>query len=171
MRFTGRIWRVGDNIDTDVIIAGRYLNTINPAELAVHVFEDLDPAFPARLQPGDVIVAGRNFGCGSSREHAPLALKAAGVACVVADSFARIFYRNAINIGLAIVEAPGAAAIFGEMDEAEIDLAGGRIRNLSTGNTLDVAPYPDFIQQIVRAGGLIPYVQAKVREMGVNPRP
>ena len=155
----GRVWKFGNDIDTDAIIPARYLNTSDPAELAKHVMEDADATFPGKVKPGDIIVALKNFGCGSSREHAPLALKAAGVSCVIAHSFARIFYRNAINIGLPILESPEAAARIEEGHEVKVDLSAGSITDLTTGQTFMAAPFPDFMQEIMAKGGLIGYVQ------------
>jgi len=161
--FKGRVHRFGDNIDTDMIIPARYLNTSDPAELARHCMEDADPAFAERVRPGDIIVAGANFGCGSSREHAPLAIKAAGVACVVAKSFARIFYRNAFNIGLPILECPEADEIPGG-SHLEVHLATGRMRVQETGKELQARPVPPFMREIISAGGLIPYVKCRLQE-------
>ncbi len=155
MKYEGSVIRYGDNVDTDVIIPARYLNTGDPAELAAHCMEDLDPAFAGRVRPGDVIVAGQNFGCGSSREHAPIAIQASGVSLVIAKSFARIFYRNAINIGLAIVECPAAAEALSGGDRVEADLDRGIIRDLTTGKAFQTEPFPPFIQQIISAGGLV----------------
>lgn len=154
MKYEGTVIRYGDNVDTDVIIPARYLNTADPKELAAHCMEDLDPTFAGRVQPGDILIAGQNFGCGSSREHAPIALKASGVSLVIAKSFARIFYRNAINIGLAIVECPAAAETIGEGSRVEADLDRGVIRDLTTGAEFQTEPFPPFIQQIISAGGL-----------------
>lgn len=155
MKAHGKVIKYGDNVDTDVIIPARYLNSSDPRELAAHCMEDLDPTFVKRVRAGDIIVGGRNFGCGSSREHAPLAIKTSGVACVVAESFARIFYRNAINIGLPIIECPEAAKAVSEGDEIEIDFKGGIITDLTTGKTYTAQPFPEFIQSIIEAGGLI----------------
>ncbi|NLM45420.1 MAG: 3-isopropylmalate dehydratase small subunit [Firmicutes bacterium] len=160
----GRVWKFGNDIDTDAIIPARYLNTSDPAELAKHVMEDADATFPEKVKPGDIIVALKNFGCGSSREHAPLALKAAGVACVIAHSFARIFYRNAINIGLPILESPEAAVRIEEGHEVKVDLAKGSIVNLTTGETFQAAPFPAFMQEIMARGGLIGYVQWRLAQ-------
>ncbi|MBQ9993682.1 MAG: 3-isopropylmalate dehydratase small subunit [Clostridia bacterium] len=161
MKLTGKVHRFGDNIDTDVIIPARYLNTSDPAELAAHCMEDADSTFAARVSEGDIIVGGSNFGCGSSREHAPIAIKAAGVSCVVAESFARIFYRNAINIGLPIVECPKAAQSLGSGDMAEIDLDTGTVRNVTTGEQFEAEPFPPFIQSIIADGGLMPNIEKK----------
>lgn len=155
MKYTGNVIKYGDNVDTDVIIPARYLNTSDHAELASHCMEDLDQTFVSRVQPGDIITAGQNFGCGSSREHAPIAIKASGVSLVIAKSFARIFYRNSINIGLAIVECPEAVDGISEGDKVEADMDNGIIRNLTTGKEYKTAPFPEFIQKIIENGGLI----------------
>ncbi len=157
----GRTWRYGDNVDTDVIIPARYLNSIDPAELGRHCLEDLDPGFAAAVRPGDIIVAGRNFGCGSSREHAPLAIKAAGVGVVIAASFARIFFRNAVNIGLPIVESPEAAAAIHGGRRVSVDLTGGLIRDLGSAETWTVRPLPPFVLRIVQSGGLINLIKER----------
>lgn len=149
MKYTGNVIKYGDNVDTDVIIPARYLNTSDHAELASHCMEDLDKTFVSRVQPGDIITAGQNFGCGSSREHAPIAIKASGVSLVIAKSFARIFYRNSINIGLAIVECPEAVDGISEGDKVEADMDNGIIRNLTTGKEYKTAPFPEFIQKII----------------------
>ncbi len=163
MILQGKVWKYGDHIDTDVIIPARYLNMSSAEELAPHCLEDLDADFAGNVQPGDVIVAGENFGCGSSREHAPLAIKGAGVSAVVARSFARIFYRNAINVGLPILESPAAVEGTDTGHRLEIDLEGGVIRNLTTGETYQAEPYPPFMLEIIKAGGLIPYTIEKLR--------
>ena len=155
MKYTGNVLKYGDNVDTDVIIPARYLNTSDHKELASHCMEDIDKTFVTRVQQGDIITAGQNFGCGSSREHAPIAIKASGVSLVIAKSFARIFYRNAINIGLAIVECPEAAENISEGDKVEADMDNGIIRNLTTGQEFKAAPFPDFIQKIIENGGLM----------------
>ena len=160
MKYTGNIIKYGDNVDTDVIIPARYLNTSDHAELASHCMEDLDKTFVSRVQNGDIIVAGQNFGCGSSREHAPIAIKASGVSLVIAKSFARIFYRNAINIGLAIVECPEAAERIAEGDRVEADMDSGIIRDLTTGEEFRTEPFPEFIQNIIGNGGLINSIAA-----------
>ena len=159
MRFTGKVWRYGDNVDTDVIIPARYLNTANMKELAVHAMEDIDPTFAGQVKAGDIIVAGKNFGCGSSREHAPGALKAAGVACVVAESFARIFYRNAINIGLPLIELGEGEINIKAGDTLAVDLAAGQAENLVSGEKFAIPALPGFIQDIAQAGGLVTYTQ------------
>lgn len=164
MKFIGKVYKFGNDIDTDAIIPARYLNTFDPAELASHCMEDADPQFPAKVQAGDIIVAEKNFGCGSSREHAPIAIKAAGVSCVVAKSFARIFYRNAVNIGLPILECPEAIDAINEGDHLEVEPASGQITNLRTGTIYKAAPFPPFMQQIMDKGGLIEYVKDKVNK-------
>lgn len=163
MALRGRVHRYGDHIDTDIIIAARYLNTTDPAELAKHCMEDAGDQFTARVQPGDFIVAGENFGCGSSREHAPIAIKACGVSAVIAKSFARIFFRNAINVGLPILESPEAAEAAQTGDELEIDLETGTIRNITRGATYQAEPFPPFLREIIDAGGLVQYVQTRVQ--------
>ena len=155
MKIRGRVFKYGNDVDTDVIIPARYLNTTSESELAGHCMEDIDPDFVKKVRPGDIIVAGDNFGCGSSREHAPIAIKASGVKLVIAASFARIFYRNSINIGLPIWECPEAAAAIANGDEAEADLAAGTITDVTTGKTFMAQPFPPFIQNIIEAGGLI----------------
>lgn len=158
----GKVWKFKDNIDTDLIIPARYLNTHDPAELAKHVMEDADHTFAGKVKPGDIIVAGENFGCGSSREHAPIAIKAAGVSAVVARSFARIFYRNAINIGLPILENKFAPDQIHEGDEIDIDLSSGEIKDIKTGKSYKSEPFPQFMQDLIKAGGLINYVKRKL---------
>ncbi len=155
MKYTGNVIKYGDNVDTDVIIPARYLNTSDHKELASHCMEDLDKTFVSRVQSGDIITAGQNFGCGSSREHAPIAIKASGVSLVIAKSFARIFYRNSINIGLAIVECPEAVDGISEGDKIEADLDNGIIKNLTTGAEFKTEPFPEFVQKIIENGGLI----------------
>lgn len=155
MNAIGKVIKYGDNVDTDVIIPARYLNTSNPAELAAHCMEDIDRDFRSKVKPGDIIVGGKNFGCGSSREHAPIAIKASGISCVIASTFARIFYRNAINIGLAIVECPEAAEKINDGDEVEVDFSAGVITDKTTGDTFKIAPFPPSIQEIIEAGGLM----------------
>jgi len=162
MILRGRVWKFGDNIDTDVIIPARYLNTSDPTELARHVMEDADREFPGKVRAGDIIVAGRNFGCGSSREHAPLAIKSAGIQAVVAKSFARIFYRNAFNIGLPIFESIEAVDRIREGDEIEIDADKGIIKDLTSGGEYHSMPIPPFMQELVSAGGLIEWTKKKV---------
>lgn len=159
MKYTGHAICYGDNVDTDVIIPARYLNTSDRAELAKHCMEDLDPEFSSKVQPGDILAAGLNFGCGSSREHAPIAIQASGISLVIAKSFARIFYRNAINIGLAIVECPAAAEAIAAGDLVEADLDAGIIRDLTTGQEFRTEPFPPFIQTIITHGGLMQAVK------------
>ena len=158
MKFTGKAWKFGADIDTDAIIPARYLNTSDPVELAKHCMEDADPEFMNKMSPGDIIVADRNFGCGSSREHAPIAIKVAGISCVIAPSFARIFYRNSFNMGLPIFESPEAANAISTGDEVEIDPSTGVIRNHSTGDEFNAEPYPPFMMELIEAGGLIPFL-------------
>lgn len=155
MKFEGKVIKYGDNVDTDVIIPARYLNTIDKKELASHCMEDLDTTFTSRVQAGDIMVAGWNFGCGSSREHAPIAIKESGISLVIAKSFARIFYRNSINIGLAIVECPEAAEAIEEGNIVEADLDNGILYSKTTGKQYKTAPFPEFIQTIITNGGLI----------------
>ena len=159
----GTVWKYGDNVDTDAIIPARYLNMSTAEELAEHCMEDIDRSFVGSVQQGDIIVGGDNFGCGSSREHAPLAIKGAGVSCVVANSFARIFYRNAINIGLPILECAEAVAETEKGDELTVDLTAGTITNARTGKTYRTSPLPEFVMQIVAAGGLVPYTRERLR--------
>ncbi len=162
MLIKGRVWKFGDDIDTDAIIPARYLNTSDPLELAKHVMEDADRDFSHKVKAGDVIVAGKNFGCGSSREHAPIAIKASGIQAVVAKSFARIFYRNAFNIGLPIFESEGASEKIKEGEEIEIDADKGMIRNLATGEEYKANPIPPFMQELIDAGGLIEWTKRKL---------
>lgn len=157
MSVTGKIWKFGGNVDTDLIIPARYLNTSDPKELAKHVMEDADPEFSKKVKPGDIIVAGENFGCGSSREHAPIAIKAAGVTCVIAPFFARIFYRNAFNMGLPILECEGAANEASTGDELTVDFSTGVIKNQTKGKTYQASPIPPFMQELIAAGGLMNY--------------
>ncbi len=159
----GKVWRFGNDVDTDLIIPARYLNTSDPKELAAHCMEDADPGFVSKVNTGDIIVAGKNFGCGSSREHAPIAIKAAGVTCVIAASFARIFYRNAINIGLPILESPEASEAIAEGDSVTIDLNTGEITDLTNGKVFQAAKFPPFMQELIAAGGLIEYVKKNVK--------
>ena len=158
----GTVHRFGANVDTDVIIPARYLNTTDPAELGKHCMEDLDPTFPLRVRGGDIIVADDNFGSGSSREHAPVAIKACGVACVVASTFARIFFRNSINVGLPIVECPEIVAVTKEGDTLEVDLVTGAVTNVTQGVTAQAVPFPEFMRSIIEAGGLVPYLRHKL---------
>ena len=159
MEARGSVFKYGDNIDTDVIIPARYLNTQNARELADHCMEDIDKTFITRVQDGDIMVGGENFGCGSSREHAPLAIKTAGIACVIAASFARIFYRNAINIGLPILECPAASAAIRAGDTVSVNFDTGVITDETTGETFQAEPFPLFIQKIIRSGGLMASIQ------------
>lgn len=166
MNLQGRTWKFGNDVDTDAIIPARYLNTSDPAELAKHCMEDADPSFPTKVRPGDIIVAGKNFGCGSSREHAPIALKAAGVGAVIAHSFARIFYRNAINIGLPIFESPEAAQAIAEGDVVKLDWETGAVYNVTKNETYQATPFPEFMRKLMAAGGLMAYVAERVKGGG-----
>ena len=160
MKAEGRVFKFGDNVDTDVIIPARYLNSSDPAELAQQCMEDIDAEFVKKVKKGDIIVADKNFGCGSSREHAPIAIKAAGVSCVIADTFARIFYRNAINIGLPILECPAAAAAIKDGDEVEVNFDDGVITDKTTGETFQGQAFPEFMQKIIKAEGLVNYLNS-----------
>ncbi len=160
MKATGSVFKYGDNVDTDVIIPARYLNSSDPAELAGHCMEDIDKDFVKNVTKGDLIVAAKNFGCGSSREHAPLAIKAAGISCVIAETFARIFYRNAINIGLPIIECPEAAKGIEAGDQVEVDFDSGIITNKTRGETYQGQAFPEFMQKIIAAEGLVNYINA-----------
>ncbi len=159
----GKVFKYGNNVDTDVIIPARYLNTPDAKALAEHCMEDIDAGFIASVQAGDVVVAGDNFGCGSSREHAPLALKTCGISCVIANTFARIFYRNSINIGLAIIECPEAVAGISAGDRVKIDFDKGEIANMTTGKSFKTNPFPPFLQKIIDAGGLLQSVKEGAR--------
>ena len=161
MKVSGKTHKYGDNVDTDVIIPARYLNTPDAQELAKHCMEDIDAGFAARVRPDEIMVAGRNFGCGSSREHAPLAIKACGVACVIAATFARIFYRNALNIGLPILECPEAAAAIKAGDAVSVDFDTGVITDETTGQAFRGEPFPPFMQELIAAGGLAAYRRAR----------
>lgn len=161
MKLKGKAWRFGNDVDTDAIIPAIYLNTTDPKEMASHCMEVIDPDFPEKISPGDIIVADKNFGCGSSREHAPIAIKAAGISCVIAKSFARIFYRNSINIGLPILECAEASSKIEEGHEIEVDLESGVITNLTKNETYRAQPFPEFMQQIIAAGGLMNYVMSR----------
>jgi len=161
VKLTGKVWKFGDDVDTDAIIPARYLNVSDPFELAAHCMEDIDPDFMKKISKGDIIVADKNFGCGSSREHAPLAIKTAGISCVIAKSFARIFYRNSINIGFPILECEEAASKISGGDQIEIDLSSGAIINLTKKETYNAQPFPEFMQKIISAGGLMNYVMNK----------
>ena len=168
MIIKGKVWKFKDNIDTDVIIPARYLNTSDPKELALHCMEDYDPEFIKKMERGDIIVVGNNFGCGSSREHAPIALKEAGVSCIIAKSFARIFFRNAINIGLPIFES---SEIFNESNQGdilEVKTESGSIKNIVNGNIYKINPLPDFIQKVISLGGLKEYVKEEVKRRNNN---
>lgn len=159
---SSKAWKIGNNIDTDLIIAARYLNDASDENMRAHCMEDVIPDYANTIAPGDVLVAGSNFGCGSSREHAPIAIKVAGTKCVIAESFARIFYRNAINIGLPIIESPEAVRAIDQGDELDVDLENGVITNLTKNETYHFEKFPEFIQHIVEAGNLLNYVKAKV---------
>ncbi|KMZ55433.1 3-isopropylmalate dehydratase small subunit [Dorea sp. D27] len=161
MRASGHVFKYGDNVDTDVIIPARYLNSFDGKELAAHAMVDIDPEFAGKVRPGDMIVAKKNFGCGSSREHAPLCLKEAGVSCVIAETFARIFYRNAINIGLPIIECPEAAQGIEAGDEVEVDFDSGIIYDKTKGLSFQGQPFPEFMQKLIAAGGLVNYTNGK----------
>ena len=161
MKTQGHVFKYADNVDTDVIIPARYLNTADARELAKHCMEDIDPAYVTQVRPGDIMVAGWNFGCGSSREHAPLVIKTCGTGCVIAKSFARIFYRNAINIGMPILECEAAADEIQPGDEVSIDFDTGVISDLTTGKTYQAEPFPEFIQNMIKKGGLL----ASIKEM------
>ena len=161
MQAKGRVFKYGDNVDTDVIIPARYLAIADPKELAEHCMEDIDKEFVHKVQPGDIMVANKNFGCGSSREHAPLVIKVSGVSCVIAETFARIFYRNAINIGLPILECPEAVEGIRAGDVVSCDLAKGVIKNETTGERFQAQPFPEFIQNIINAGGLLASIAQK----------
>ena len=161
MKAKGHVFKYGDNVDTDVIIPARYLNSFDAQELASHAMADIDPDFVKKVQPGDLIVANKNFGCGSSREHAPLCLKTAGVSCIIAETFARIFYRNAINIGLPIIECPEAAKGIEAVDEVEVDFDSGKIYNLTKGTEFQGQAFPEFMQKLIAAGGLVNYTNNK----------
>ena len=158
----GKVHKYGANVDTDVIIPARYLNVSDPAELAKHCMEDIDQEFVSKVQPGDIIMATTNFGCGSSREHAPMAIKAAGISCVIAKSFGRIFFRNAINIGLPLLECVEAVDNSEAGDILEVDLSRGKIKNLTNGMAFTANPYPDFMAELISAGGLIEYTKQRL---------
>ena len=158
---TGTVFKYGDNVDTDVIIPARYLNAPSPAELAKHCMEDIDAAYATAVKPGDIVVGGWNFGCGSSREHAPMAIQASGASCVIAASFARIFYRNAINIGFPILECPEAAQAIGNGHKVTVDFATGVITDETTGQTFQATAFPAFINNIIEKGGLLPYLKSR----------
>ncbi len=163
MKLTGKVWKYGDNIDTDAIIPARYLNMSTAEELAQHCMEDVDTSYASGVQQGDIIVGGENFGCGSSREHAPLAIKGSGASCVIAKSFARIFYRNAINIGLPILACPDAVQEIEAGDQLSVDLVAGLITNSRSGKTYQTSPFPSFIMDIIQAGGLVPFTRERLK--------
>lgn len=164
MSLEGKVWRYGDNIDTDVIIPARYLNSFDPKDLAAHCMEDIDETFSKKVEEGDIMVGGKNFGCGSSREHAPVAIKASGVPVVIAASFARIFYRNGINIGLPLLEIGADVEKIHAGDELSVDVSTGVIHDLTTGDTFQAHPLPGFIQDIAKAGGLVEYVKQQSKK-------
>ncbi|MFQ7310269.1 MAG: 3-isopropylmalate dehydratase small subunit [Sellimonas sp.] len=163
MKAKGHVFKYGDNVDTDVIIPARYLNSFDAKELASHAMVDIDPEFAGKVKPGDIIVTRKNFGCGSSREHAPLCLKTAGVSCIIAETFARIFFRNSINIGLPIIECKEAALEIEAGDEVEIDFDSGKIYDRTKGTEYQGQPFPEFMQKIISAGGLVSYTNEKVK--------
>lgn len=164
MKAHGKVFKYGDNVDTDVIIPARYLNSSDPAELATHCMEDIDKEFVNKVHKGDIIVAEKNFGCGSSREHAPIAIKAAGVSCVIAETFARIFYRNAINIGLPIIECKEASEGIEDGDDVEVDFDSGMIYNRTKGTEFKGQAFPEFMQKLIAAGGLVNYTNSKKKK-------
>jgi len=159
MKVQGKVWKYGDDINTDYIIPGRYMELTDPEEMAKHTFEEHDPEFIKRVKKSDIVVGANNFGCGSSREHAPLALKHSGIGCVLAESFARIFYRNCINIGLPGLECPGIHKAVNNGDKLEVDVTGGIIKNITTGNKLKCNPIPEFMVEVLNAGGLAPFLR------------
>ena len=163
MKLKGRVWKYGDDVNTDYIIPGRYMELTDPEEMATHAFEEHDPSFMKGVQTDDIVIGRTNFGCGSSREHAPLALKCNGIGCVLAESFARIFYRNSINIGLPALECPGIHEAVNKGDLIEVDVTGGKVTNLTTRKVLEFKPLPDFMVEVLNAGGLAPYL-SKIEE-------
>jgi len=165
LKLKGKVFKYGENVNTDVIIPARYLNVSDPTELAQHCMEDIDADFLKKVQPGDIIMATTNFGCGSSREHAPLAIKASGISCVIAASFARIFFRNAINIGLPVLECPEAVKNTNAGDTLEVELEKGKITNVTRGKTFTAKPYPSFMSELISAGGLIEYTRKRLADM------
>ncbi|MDR3265773.1 MAG: 3-isopropylmalate dehydratase small subunit [Synergistaceae bacterium] len=165
---TGKVWKYGDNVDTDVIIPARYLSTSVAAELAPHCMEDIDESFVKGVEKGDIIVAGNNFGCGSSREHAPIAIAGAGISCVVAASYARIFFRNAINIGLPILECPDAVGEIGRGDTLEVDLEKGTVTDKTLGKTWTARPFPTFLRDLIACGGMAPWVRRQLEAKGAG---
>jgi 3-isopropylmalate/(R)-2-methylmalate dehydratase small subunit len=164
MKRVGRVWKYGDDVNTDYIIPGKYLELVDPEEMARHAMEGIDPGFPEKISKGDVVVGGRNFGCGSSREHAPLALKHAGVGAVIAESYARIFYRNAINIGLPALECPGITEAVSDGDVLEVDVTGGAINNTTTSARLEFTPLPEFMVDVLNEGGLASYLRKNMED-------
>ena len=164
MKQNGKAWKFGDDVNTDLIIPGKYLELVDPEEMAGHAMEGIDPEFPKKIQEGDIVVGGTNFGCGSSREHAPLALKYAGVSAVVAESFARIYYRNSINIGLPALECPGIVEAVDDGDVVELDITGGTVKNVRTGAELSFTPLPGFMVEILGEGGLVTYIRNHLDE-------
>lgn len=162
MKAKGRVFKYGDNIDTDAIIPARYLSTADPEELKKHCMEDIDKEFASKVKTGDIMVGQKNFGCGSSREHAPIAIKASGISCVIAESFARIFYRNSFNTGLPIIESADAARKIEAGDEVEVDFETGQIRNITKDESYSGQPYPEFIQRIIQKEGLVNYIKTKI---------
>ena len=161
MKSKGRVFKYGDNVDTDVIIPARYLNIQDKKELSSHAMEDIDKEFVSKVNPGDIMTAGKNFGCGSSREHAPMVIKESGISCVIAETFARIFFRNAINIGLPILECPAAAKAISAGDEVEVDFDTGLIKDITTGESFNAHPFPEFMQKIINSGGLTGYINSQ----------
>jgi len=164
MNVSGKAWKFGDDVNTDLIVPGKYLELVDPHEMAKHAMEGIDPDFPGKVSEGDVVVGGSNFGCGSSREHAAIALKYVGVGAVVAESFARIFYRNAINLGLPALECPGISEAVSEGDSLEIDLTGGKVVNATTGKELEFVPLPEFMVEVLGEGGLVTYIRNHLDE-------
>ncbi|HUS77773.1 MAG TPA: 3-isopropylmalate dehydratase small subunit [Patescibacteria group bacterium] len=164
MKVKGNAWKFGDDVNTDLIVPGKYLELVDPYEMAKHAMEGVDPEFPEKVAEGDIVVGGTNFGCGSSREHAAIALKYVRVGAVVAESFARIFYRNAINLGLPALECPGIADAVSEGDELEIDLTGGKVVNVTTGKELEFMPLPEFMVEVLTEGGLVPYLKKNMEK-------
>jgi len=164
MKVSGKAWKFGDDVNTDLIVPGKYLELVDPHEMAKHAMEGVDPDFPGKVSEGDVVVGGSNFGCGSSREHAAIALKYVGVGAVVAESFARIFYRNAINLGLPALECPGISEAVSEGDSLEIDLTGGKVVNATTGKEFDFIPLPGFMVEVLGEGGLVTYIRNHLDE-------
>ena len=164
MNVSGKAWKFGDDVNTDLIVPGKYLELVDPYEMAKHAMEGIDPDFPGKVSEGDVVVGGSNFGCGSSREHAAIALKYVGVGAVVAESFARIFYRNAINLGLPALECPGISEAVSEGDSLEVDLTGGKVVNATTGKELEFVPLPGFMVEVLDEGGLVTYIRNHLNE-------